>query len=64
MKKMSAHSELHTAWVAFGRNPNEIPYALREGRHFMNPPNEILERFSGGRLEDPFKIKYQLPKGP
>ena len=60
MKNAPAHTELHAEWVAFGRNPNEMSYALREGRNFADSSGEIFEVFSGGQLENPVKIKRQF----
>ena len=60
MKNALAHAELHAEWVAFGRNPNEISYALREGRYFADSSKEIFEVFSGEQLENPVKIKQQF----
>ena len=56
MKKALARTELQAIWAVLGREPREIPYALREGRYFMDSPKEILEGFSGARTGCLLKI--------
>ena len=59
MKRTAIRTEIHTIAGVFDQESNETPYVLREGRHFIDPPQEILEGYSGSRLENSYKAKRQ-----
>jgi len=57
IKRTSICTEAHTILGVLGQESNETPYVLCEGRRFIDPPQEILEGYSGSRLEKPYKAK-------
>ena len=59
MKKTPIRTEAHVTSGVFDQKLNGIPYVLREGRHFIDLPQEISEWSSGSRLKNPCKAKRQ-----